>query len=85
MPHFPLLCPNVCRKVGQEIMFVKSNRETGDTMKSPEVTCLGSINRTMARTVVGAQPDYSHATTIKTLNVHPWSCPYSAGFRAACE
>lgn len=54
-------------------------------MKSPEVTCLGSINRTMARTVLGAQPDYSHATTIKTLNVYPWSCPYSAGFRAAYE
>lgn len=78
VPLSPPPPPNICRKDGQEIMLAKSSRKPGGIIKSPEVTCLHSINRSVAWTVPGAQPDYSHATTIKTFNVHQDCCPNSA-------
>lgn len=43
--------PSICRKNERDIMLIKSNREPGEIIKSPEVTCLHSINRSMAPTV----------------------------------
>lgn len=42
--------PSICRKNGEDIMLIKSNREPAETIKSPEVICLHSINRSMALT-----------------------------------